>query len=395
MNELKKKIGFMIMLLSLMFFSLTNASAEELTITGNGGGSQNEVNITSQTTTTIKQTNQAQVVNDVKPTANSGDNQTSGNTGNSNITTGNIDSKTTVENQGNVSKADNPCCPSPGTTVTISGNGENSQNSVSVANGNQTNVDINQKAEIKNEITGQASTGGNQANDNSGNVSINTGNITAQENIDNHNINVADVIAGQAETDIAVKISDNGSWSTNTVSTEEQNQTNIQIDNEASIENHVNWDLSTGNNFGSGNLGDTAIVTGNINFDLNIENGPINLSEVMISCCPTPKPAPTPTPSPSPSPTPSPTPTPSEDGGDGGRGGSTSGSGSSGGESAGVGGLAAGEVLGAATGEVLAETGSNWLIFLTLFSIAALAGGLYLRFHPQPQITTKHLRLVS
>ncbi|MBI4036911.1 hypothetical protein HY385_00620 [Candidatus Daviesbacteria bacterium] len=375
MKKIKQKLILIIILVFLLSLTgLTQVGAEELTITGNGAGSSNEIIITNQTTTTVQQNNEANVNNNVQTEANTGDNSASDNTsGSINITTGDVDSQTNTENQANVSQVDNQCCPTQGTSATISGNGTDSQNKIDINSTNPTDVTVNQTATIKNEVNGRANTGNNETNNNGGNTTIDTGNITTQADINNHDINMAKVAVGQGGPEVTINISDNGAESENNVDVDQSNEIAVQIDNVASIANYLNWDLNTGNNFASGNLGDVAIFTGDIISNLNIDNGPINSSEVIISCCEV-----TPTPTPNPTPTPTPT-TPGgggEDGESGGGGGSSSSSSSSGG----VGGAAAaGEVLAAATGEVLPIAGTNSLFFLTLASILMFVSGLYLR----------------
>lgn len=400
MNALKRKLKLIIVLLIILLlssFTLTASYAEELTISGNGEGSQNEISVTSQTTTTIEQTNQAQINNDVQTSTDTGNNEASGDTsGNTNISTGYASSETTVENQANVSRVNNECCPTPGVTANISGNGEGSQNNINVENTNQTNVNVEQTADISNEISGSINTGYNEASNNNGDISIDTGDITATANIDNHDINIASATVGQGGLDASINIKDNGTDSQNTL-TFSQTQLNIvNIDNNARINNDVKFDLSTGFNFANGNLGDVAVITGNIDFDLKLENGPINVSEVTISCCATPSPTPTPTQTPTPTPTSTPTPTtsPSPSSTPTSGGGGAAGGGAAEGAAAGA---AAEEVLGAsAVGEVLAVTGSNWLMILTLLGLLSLAYGIYLRFGSQPEeITIRRINLIT
>lgn len=69
----------------------------------------------------------------------------------------------------------------------ISGNGADSQNSVTVNNNSNTNLIQGGNAQITNDVNTQANTGGNQANGNTGGgASINTGNSQTNTTINNN-----------------------------------------------------------------------------------------------------------------------------------------------------------------------------------------------------------------
>lgn len=388
--------GIFVLLLALTL-ELKPVWAEELTISGNGEGSQNTVSVSTNTTTSIEQSNNTQVGSDVDLNADTGNNQASDNSGSTAITTRDTTEQSTIENSANSSEVTSNCCVTAASQAAISGNGSDSTNSIATNQTNQIEITVSQTANISNTIEGQANTGSNEASSNGGNVSIETGNINAEENIQNSDINLSSISAPQGgSSSWSASIFNNGSDSINSINIDLINQNSIIINNEANIENNSHWDLNTGGNFANGNLGDIAITTGDIDFNSAIENAFINISEVALICCA----APTPTPSPSPSSSPTPNPSPSEEeDGEGDPSGENDGtrSVSVGGGGAGTSGgpdaqETAGEVLGAAAlGEALAAAGNNWLIILTLLGLLSLGSGLYLRFGPQPQASIKRL----
>jgi hypothetical protein len=284
--------------------SVVTAVADEIVISGNGEGSSNEVSVQNNSTTTVTQTNSADVTNNVDTSATTGNNTASDNTGGgTSIVTGDATQDLSIQNSLNSSSVEIECCPT-GTTIEISGNGSDSENSVSLENGSQTNVSINQYASVTNNVSGTANTGDNKANDNTGgSVLIDTGNIKVLGGIKNGPINFYSIMGGSGTGgNLDVTINSNGSGSTNLVSLLLGDLTNLWLYNNALIHNEVYWDLNTGGNEANGNTGgDVTIRTGDILFDFMIENGPINVGGVDWGCCEPPDDGdggPTPTPPP-------------------------------------------------------------------------------------------------
>ncbi|OGE29381.1 hypothetical protein A2867_00030 [Candidatus Daviesbacteria bacterium RIFCSPHIGHO2_01_FULL_40_11] len=378
----------LIALLIPALLSASSAEAQELVISGNGSSSDSQIQTTITSTTTIQQSNQADIQNDVQLDANTGENSTSDNTNaDTQIQTGDINTQVSTENSTNISTVSLDCCPEPESTIAITGNGTDSQNSVDFNQNSDTQINIYQNAYIQNNVTGSANTGGNQANDNTGgDISITTGNIYANLEVENKNINSVNVSAPQANGNVnikqvccfAIKIAGNGSYSNNLASISLNNNVNISIDNRAEVINSAIWDLITGGNQASGNTGGNVyIATGDINFTAEIINGPINTSLVTIDCCdsvddpgdpaePDDPDDPTGGPAQS-SPPPSANQPPSSSSTSPGPGSSPSN----------------GQVLAAmAAGQILPATGVSWTIILTLVSLIMFMLGLYLRRHP-------------
>ncbi|KKR81159.1 MAG: Dentin sialophosphoprotein [Candidatus Daviesbacteria bacterium GW2011_GWA1_41_61] len=256
--------------------------AEELIITGNGSDSDNQISISSDTNTTVEQSNNADIRSNVQQAADSGNNSASDNSGDASIQTGDINTTTEVSNQANVSTVDIACCSSNPTEATISGNGSDSDNNIEINSSNQTNVSIDQRAEINNDIDVNANTGGNSANRNSGDVSIDSGDIEGRVEIRSKNINIDSVDIESCCKEISIKVADNGSDSDNSIKVNEDNDISVVLDNRADVEDEVDIDADTGNNEAEGNSGDVSIKTGDIDFEAIIENGPMNIKLVRI-----------------------------------------------------------------------------------------------------------------
>lgn len=337
----------------------TGAMAEEivLEIEGNGSGSSNEVSVTTQAQTTVTQTNDMQVTNNVDAGANTGENLANSNTlGTVGIVTGDATVDVNIANSGNTSTVSTDCC-NGGTTgaIVISGNGAYSQNSVNASLHNGINVSVFNNANITNSVNGKAITGKNDANYNLGDVFIKTGSITARETITNGLFNIANVSVGVKSIDFSVKIKDNGAYSENNLNLDQIAQNSVNIENNFTVANYTDWELVTGQNSANENLGDVLIATGDIYYESVITNSG-NVASVEIFCCPMPPAAPV-TPVTPPSPPTSVNP---------GTGGSSGPSSSSGSSSPGLGGI-------------LPVTGANFLFLFLLLNTMFLLFGAFLK----------------
>lgn len=353
-----KKLAVLLSLILTITSSTGLVLAEEISVSGNGENSANDVSINVTSQSTLQQNNTSNITNNVSVNATTGDNNASSNTGgNTNITTGNIAINTTVGNSANNSTVNSSCCQGIGISGQISGNGEDSQNNIGYNLTNNSNVAINQQANITNSIFGGANTGDNQANGNNGSTSIQTGNIFVKGKLENSNINNAYARAGIGNGDLlSLSIFGNGENSNNFLNLTNSNNNNVYINNSLNLFNNVYWDLNTGRNKAQGNVGDVSIKTGDIDFIFNILNDKINTSRVIISCCPqgTPKKPDDPgTPKNPDNPAP----------------GDSSPGGSSGGSST-------GSVLGAVAGNILPATGSNVTPIIVMLSFCLFLLGL-------------------
>ncbi|MDO8498390.1 MAG: hypothetical protein Q7S44_01245 [bacterium] len=357
-------------LLTLGYVIVSNqAQAEDLSIVGNGTGSSSEVNITQSTSTDVSQTNNADISNETQTTANSGDNTASGNSGDTSIQTGDVLASETINNEANQSVADSSCC-STSTTATILGNGADSQNNIALNQTDTTTVRVDQESNITNYSSGTANSGGNGAEDNNGDISIETGDVDASQETSNKNINQSHVEGAIGSGNSSAKITGNGADSVNSIHLTRDNNRDIWVLNSADIYNDINWDANSGNNFANGNLGDVFIRTGDVGLEIVIENEGINSSEVILRCCEeaiiTPPTPPVNPPQGGEEPPSSPTaPTSSQ---------------TSVTQAAAAGGVA-GEVL-AEAGEVLPISGDLWTLIITLISSFLFFLGLFLRLHP-------------
>jgi len=151
--------------------------------------------------------------------------------------------------------------------VEVSGNGANSNNTANVSVSNSTIVDQSNVANISNDVNVNADTGKNDANGNTGgNVSIDTGDATANVGVSNTaNSNIANV-DGCCAGDVSVTIGGdkpNGANSTNVAKVGVSNTNWVDQFNRATVRNDVDVDADSGKNDANRNTGgDVSITTG-------------------------------------------------------------------------------------------------------------------------------------
>lgn len=256
----------------------------QVEVSGNGNNTANTVENSQSQDVSVTQNSQAQVENNIAQNAQTGNNTITDTNGSSQITSGNIDQKTTITNNANQNAANASCCQPANQETTVNNNGANSQNTVSNQSTQTTVVTGTQTTTITNTITGFANTGNNKANGNNGNVVIHTGNITSEITV----VNIANRSNGSTSKqldNIYTTISGNGTGSKNLVKNKTNSSSNVAINNNASIQNTITNFLNTGNNTASDNNGDVTILTGDIDSLVTITNGPINTTVVNDDCC--------------------------------------------------------------------------------------------------------------
>lgn len=170
-------------------------------------------------------------------------------------------------------------------TITVTGNGAESENEVVVSNDTQTDVQQSNDANITNNISTSSNTGGNTASGNTdGNTVIRTGDAVQQTEVKNevnHSVVEQNNCCQSSNTNITV--SNNGAFSYNEANVRSSNTTNVNVYQNANVVNNIDTYANTGNNKASYNTdGDTVIKTGDIAAIHKVKNGPINLSYISL-----------------------------------------------------------------------------------------------------------------
>ncbi len=274
------------LLLNLALTSTAKAEQISIEVTGNGNNSSNEVSTQSQSQANVSQQNDANVTNNVSTDANTGENETSFNTnGETSVNTGDATTTTNVSNENiNTNSAEvNTCC-DQGSLIKVSGNGDNSTNIVGLGLANTASSSQKNSANVANNVSVNANTGYNKALFNGGSSMIVTGNIKANTNVSNKNINNSIGSIESFSASAVIKVEGNGVGSENLVYLTLDNEVSSEVLNIVNIVNNIEQFLNTGGNETLKNLGDVMIFTGDIESNINILNENINSSVVNIEC---------------------------------------------------------------------------------------------------------------
>lgn len=275
------------------------ASNTEVKISGNGAKSDNTVNLTNVNANGVSQNNTANVNNNVKVDAETGDNKAGLNTGGDVvIKTGNAKAKVDVNTMANVNSAviggGHSATPTPSASFIISGNGAGSDNYIAAGLTNTNTVGQSNAANINNNVDVDAETGDNDANFNTGGDVVilsgdplHHGGATVEVAVDNAvNFNFADVDCG-CEYDVTAKIAGNGAEADHKWWDKDDNYIGLNLANTqavgqgngSNLNNNVDVDdADTGDNEASSNTGavdhetDPAIVTGSANSKTSVSN---------------------------------------------------------------------------------------------------------------------------
>lgn len=278
MNKFQKSLASAIATGALLVNSMLPVFAETtIQISGNGTGSTNSSGVSFTQSTTVVQSNVADVYNKVDADADTGDNDANDNTGGDvSIETGDADVDVKVENNLNQNSAQVDCCVGGDTEILISGNGSDTKNTANVGLGNSTTVFQDNYADVTNKVWADADTGDNDAKDNTGgDVSIETGDASTSVVLGTTaNANSAKIGgSGQAAGSLSVRILGNGTESTNTIDLSLLGALALVQGNVADVYNKVDADADTGDNDANDNTGgEVSIETGDADSDVSIDN---------------------------------------------------------------------------------------------------------------------------
>lgn len=159
------------------------------TISGNGQNSMNAIVVGSNNGSSVTQHNTAQITNFSSTGAVTGGNHANTNAGWVSIQTGNIYSSTDIINKNINNSSATVGSGGLSMNAVMSGNGENSENLITVVSNSKNTIDVTNTATITNTDLQYLTTGNNSANDNLGGVFLLSGNIVARKSIENTNIN--------------------------------------------------------------------------------------------------------------------------------------------------------------------------------------------------------------
>ncbi len=258
------------------------ATSTNVTISGNGKKSDNDVNLSQTNANVVAQTNEANVLNNVDSKANSGKNKANANTGGDvTVVTGAATAGADVSTHANTNVANiggGHMGDEGEVSLIISGNGEKSDNDIALALSNANSLIQANEANVTNDVDAKANSGYNKANANTGGeVAILTGKADAMVGVDNDvNFNWADVDCG-CVTDLKAKVAGNGKESDNDINASLVNTKLAEQVNAAALQNNVDAKAKSGWNKANDNTGsvegsDPAILTGDSSSNTEVGN---------------------------------------------------------------------------------------------------------------------------
>jgi hypothetical protein len=290
---------------------------------GNGAYSTNDTSMHIADHSNTIQDNSVALNTNLNQNANTGENNSSGNVGDTYVKTGDANVSGTVITSVNTNidgvmvseftiaddhRGDiildfgHNCisgCKSAGANVKTAGNAANSTSTTTIDTFSSDAIFQNNDAAIGNELTLNANSGYNSANYNTGGESIiYTGDANVSANVltfANNNIQgnvfygvvniygnlIGDIIFPEEQLamlccgaqDVTVNTSNNGANSVNSTNIHTASADQTFQSNDAIIQNNLALDAQTGNNAAVGNTsGDNRVITGNANIDTNVIN---------------------------------------------------------------------------------------------------------------------------
>lgn len=289
MTNYKKQFISVVTTATMLLNLATPVLAGTLEVSGNGYDSDNEIEVKTQTSTTVVQNNNAVVSNKVVTGSSTGGNSVSKNTGgDSSVTTGDADARVNITNKLNSNSASIDCCKADDLSAIISGNGADSENEIEVKQKSATGIYQDNKAEVENVVLADTDTGDNKADKNTnGDVTVTTGDADTRVGVSTTANSNSAKIGGTGENtgSLEAEISGNGYDSENEIELKLKQDTSVYQDNSARVGNTVVADANTGDNQANKNTsGDVEIETGDAMVIAGIDNK-LNFNWADINCC--------------------------------------------------------------------------------------------------------------
>jgi len=279
MTKLERRITTAIATGSILLqMALPTFAATELVISGNGSDSTSGIAVEQGGSTQVQQTNNTVITNNIDVKADTGDNEAEDNTGGEvSVESGNASATVSVTNVANQNTANVESCDcEEDVTVTIEGNGTDSDNGVELGLGHSTSVVQNNQAVLYNNVEVDAKTGDNKAEDNTGgDVSVDSGDADATVSVSNMaNMNSASIApANGGEGSVELLISGNGSDSDNGIKLGLGGLTQLAQQNSTWITNKLDVDAETGDNEAEDNTGgEVSVESGDATVDVSVDN---------------------------------------------------------------------------------------------------------------------------
>ncbi len=287
---LKLLTGFLSTLLVVSYVPTAAFAETHLEISGNGSGSTNTTDVDISNTSTVVQSNSANISNNVYANGSTGGNTANDNTGGDvMVRTGDATTEVDVTTKANLNKAEIDSCEClVSADLLISGNGSGSWNNADLDLKNSAAIFQDNSAYINNNVYANSNSGNNNAKRNTGgDVAVVTGNADADVSVKNAaNVNLASIGENGDGNNgaITARIIGNGSGSVNTIDLNVAQNSLISQYNDAWVRNWVEVNANTGHNRVNDNTGgDVTILTGDARARADVDTK-VNFNAASLDC---------------------------------------------------------------------------------------------------------------
>lgn len=240
-----------------------------------GYSSLNSVDIHAKSKAIVDVVRETLIDNTVLVDAMTGDNTAKENTGDAKIVSGDVTGSLSITNI-TPSSGGGTIYVGTGGAVIDAGNketGAQSLNTVDINAERKVIVDVSETTLVDNTVHQNIDTGGNQADKNTGNAKVESGDIDSHTTITNTSTSAAPVVVDAGSP---VKISaDNqvtGFSSLNKVNVDQHEEIVVNVDRTTATSNDLNVSAITGGNSASKNTGDGTARSGDVNVGFHIIN---------------------------------------------------------------------------------------------------------------------------
>jgi len=276
-------------LLATQFVGLAGATATGTA--GNdttGADSNNKVSIDVEQGTYVGQYNSGMVVNEITLNANTGRNKANKNTGEGDVTTGDVSTGVGISNSLNRNVADIDNCGGCDLDLNVSNmkTGADSRNGAEINVAKTSRIDQTNTANIVNNVKQNLNTGDNMANKNTGIGDVSTGDVESYSVVANQaNENVANTGTGSGTAVLTATNDTTGADSKNKVEVNVALTNWMVQNNRANVVNNALINANTGRNEANKNTGEGSVKTGDVGTGIGFDTSTNSNFLAFDGCC--------------------------------------------------------------------------------------------------------------
>lgn len=265
-------------------------AAINISVSGNGADSKNDVNFNYTTTTTVSQSNNVSVNNKVNQDANTGNNSVSKNTGaDIDVQTGDVTQTAEIATVAGANSAVVESCGCDlDLVVAIEKNGADTKNDVDFKLQSGKQLFQTNYVDVQNKVDQDANTGNNEIDKNTGgDIELTTGDVDQAVSLATEaGLNVASLGGSNGGVDLELVIAENGADSRNDLDVTLKLYTVAAQNNSVDVLNDVDQDALTGkNDIDSNTGGDIDVETGDVDQAIEVWNG-VGFNALEVDeCC--------------------------------------------------------------------------------------------------------------